>query len=52
MRGKFVPWLRSLLPPVTLRVILRALLGVLLFFCGIALGAWLIFRYRRQLPAD
>jgi len=27
-------------------VIFRAFLGVLLFFCGIALGAWLIFRFR------
>ena len=40
--------LRALLPPITLRLILRALLGVLLFFCGIVLGAWLIFRFRRQ----
>jgi hypothetical protein len=40
--------LRALLPPLTLRLILRALLGVLLFFCGILLGAWLIFRFRRR----
>jgi len=40
--------LRALLPPITLRLILRALLGVLLFFCGIVLGAWLIFRFRRH----
>jgi hypothetical protein len=39
---------RALLPPITLRLILRALLGVLLFLCGIVLGAWLIFRFRRQ----
>lgn len=42
------PQLRGLLPPITLRLILRALLGVLLFLCGIVLGAWLIFRFRRQ----
>ena len=42
--------LRALLPPITLRLILRALLGVLLFFCGIVLGAWLIFRFRRHAP--
>lgn len=40
--------LRALLPPITLQLILRALLGVLLFFCGIVLGAWLIFRFRRH----
>jgi len=40
--------LRALLPPLTPRLILRALLGVLLFFCGILLGAWLIFRFRRR----
>jgi hypothetical protein len=40
--------LRALLPPITLRLIFRALLGVLLFLCGIVLGAWLIFRFRRQ----
>ena len=42
------PDLRALLPPITPRLILRALLGVLLFFCGIGLGAWLIFRFRRH----
>lgn len=41
--------IRGLIPPLTLRVIARALLGVLLFFCGIVFGAWLIFRYRRQI---
>jgi hypothetical protein len=40
--------LRALLPPITPGLILRALLGVLLFFCGIVLGAWLIFRFRRH----
>jgi len=41
--------LRALLPPITPRLIFRALLGALLFLCGIALGAWLIFRFRRQI---
>ena len=31
------------------RMIFRAILGVLLFFCGIVLGAWLIFRFRRHI---
>jgi hypothetical protein len=34
--------------PMTPRVIFRALLGVLLFFCGIVFGAWLIIRFRRH----
>jgi hypothetical protein len=33
---------------ITPRVIFRALLGVLLFFCGVVLGAWLIFRFRQH----
>lgn len=40
--------LRALLPPITPRLIYRALLGVLIFLCGIVLGAWLIFRFRRR----
>lgn len=40
--------LRALMPPMTPRVIFRALLGVLLFFCGIVYGAWLIIRHRRH----
>lgn len=40
--------LRALKPPMTPRVIFRALLGVLLFFCGIVFGAWLIIRFRRH----
>ena len=39
--------LRALIPPITPRLIFRALLGVLLFFCGIVFGAWLIIRFRR-----
>ena len=38
--------LRALIPPITPRLIFRALLGVLLFFCGIVFGAWLIIRFR------
>jgi hypothetical protein len=33
---------------ITPRVVFRAILGVLLFFCGIVLGAWLIFRFRQH----
>jgi hypothetical protein len=32
--------------PRTPRTIFRVLLGVLLFFCGILLGVWLIIRFR------
>lgn len=41
--------LRALIPPITPRLIFRALLGVLLFFCGIVFGAWLIIRFRRHI---
>ena len=34
--------------PRTPRVVFRAILGVLLFFCGILLGVWLIIRFRRD----
>lgn len=40
--------LRALLPPVTLKLILLAILGVLLFLCGIVYGVWLIIRFRRH----
>ena len=40
--------LRAQIPPVTPRLLLRALLGALLFFCGIVSGAWLIIRFRRR----
>jgi hypothetical protein len=33
--------------PRTPGTILRALLGVLLFFCGVLFGIWLIVRFRR-----
>ncbi len=39
---------RALTPPMTPRVIFRALLGVLLFFCGIIAGVWLVIRSRRH----
>lgn len=40
--------LRALIPPMSPKVIFRALLGVLLFFCGIVFGVWLIIRFRRH----
>jgi len=43
--------LRALIPPITPRVVFRALLGVLLFFCGIVFGVWLIIRFRRHIQA-
>lgn len=41
--------LRALMPPMTPMVLFRALLGVVLFFCGIVLGAWLIIRFRQHI---
>jgi hypothetical protein len=38
---------RALIPPMTPRMFFLALLGVLLFFCGLVLGIWFIIRYRR-----
>lgn len=46
-QGKPAQQLRSLRPPMTLGVIVRALLGVILFFCGVVFGVWLIIRFRR-----
>ena len=43
---------RELLPPITPGLFFRALLGVLLFLCGIVAGVWIIIRYRRQLPPE
>jgi hypothetical protein len=43
--------LRALIPPITPGLIFRALLGVLLFFCGIVFGVWLIIRFRRHIQA-
>ena len=43
--------LRALIPRITLRLILLALLGVLLFLCGLIYGVWLIIRYRHHDPA-
>lgn len=40
--------LRALRPPLTPGLILRAVLGVLLFFVGLVLGVWLVFRSRRS----
>jgi hypothetical protein len=41
--------LRALMPLITPRVFLRGLVGVLLFFCGIVFGVWLIIRLRRRI---
>lgn len=41
---------QAIRPPITPALILRALLGVLLFVLGILGGVWLIIRYRRRLP--
>jgi hypothetical protein len=40
--------LRAPIPPMTPRVIFRALLGLLLFWCGIAFGLCLIIRFWRH----
>jgi hypothetical protein len=40
--------IRALIPPITPRVILRALFGILLFLCGILFGLWLLIRFRRR----
>lgn len=42
--GKHIPGLI----PRTRGTLFRALFGVLLFFCGILLGVWLIIRFRRD----
>ncbi len=40
--------LRALMAPMIPTVLFRALLGVLLFFCGIVFGVWLIIRFLRH----
>jgi hypothetical protein len=42
--------LKALRPPITPMLILKVLLGLLLFFCGVIYGIWLIIRHRRSLP--
>ena len=60
MRGTLRSWvprmgaaagrqLRALMPPMTPMVLFRALLGVVLCFCGIVFGAWLIIRFRQHI---
>lgn len=44
--------LHAIRPRVTPMLILKALLGILLFFIGIIMGIWFIIRYRRQLPGQ
>jgi hypothetical protein len=48
-QGQPAQQLRSLIPPMTPRLIFRALLGALIFFCGIVFGVWLIIRFRRKI---
>jgi hypothetical protein len=48
MRATAGKQLRALIPPITPAVFFRALGGILLFFCGIVYGVWLIIRYRRH----
>lgn len=38
------------LPPITPTFVFLALLGVLLFLCGLGYGVWLIIRFRRRHP--
>ena len=38
---------RQLLPPITPKLVLRALLGVLLFFVGMGIGLWLVLFAKR-----
>jgi hypothetical protein len=40
---------RALMPRMTPMVLFQALLGVVLFFCGIVFGAWLIIRFRQHI---
>lgn len=48
MRTTVLSKLRQLLPPITPGLILRAILGAILFLCGILYGMWLIIRFRRR----
>ncbi len=50
MKSVATMWLRAIRPSVTPMLILKALLGIVVFFAGIVLGIWLIIRYRRVLP--
>ncbi len=40
------------LPPITPRFVLLALLGVLLFGCGLVYGVWLMIRLRHRHPGQ
>ncbi len=50
LRSAVPELVRALRPPITPMLILRVLLGVILFFSGIIVGVWLIIRYRRRIP--
>lgn len=47
VKSAAVEGLRALITP---RMILLALLGVLLFLCGLVYGLWLIIRFRHRDP--
>jgi hypothetical protein len=49
-KRQLAPVIRRLLPPVTPRLVLLALLGILLFGCGLVYGVWLIIRSRHRQP--
>ena len=50
VRSALTAGLKALRPPITPMLILKVLLGLLLFFCGVIYGIWLIIRHRRSLP--
>jgi hypothetical protein len=50
VRSAVTAGLKALRPPITPMLILKVLLGLLLFFCGVIYGIWLIIRHRRTLP--
>lgn len=48
----FARLLRIFRPPITLGLIVRALVGIVLFLCGLLYGIWLIVRFRRWHAED
>lgn len=50
VRSMVTAGLKVIKLPVTPMLILKALLGILVFFIGIICGIWLIIRYRRRVP--
>lgn len=47
MKSAVTVFIKAIRPPITPMLILKALLGIVLFFAGIIFGVWLIIRYRR-----